>query len=418
MPQISMNVSLTQQLSTNLIQQLSLLQLSSMELAELIEQKTLENPLIQLEDTYSNSYKFDAFISREAIDFSRIAQKKGVTKDFLIEQIPFYLNTKQRNFLLYVIDCLCEKLFLSIPKEELAAQHEMELIECEELLQIVRTFEPIGVGARDVTDYLIMQIEDDFAAPEFAAHFIQFEMEAIAQNDFKKLANKYSISTDEVKRIVSYIKTLKRMPAITIEDEVPVIIPDVAIFKMGEEWVKTFVDRQFPKIQLHEDYVRQLKSEDPSYLKQCLSDYQTLVQGIQFRKKTLNDLVDYIIANQKAFLEGGLKQLKPVTMREVADVLNVHESTISRAVKGKYLSLPFGVIAMNALFCKAVGEKSVRNVHDEIKDLIEQEPKAKPYSDQQLSILLKEKGIVISRRTVMKYREQLNIPSSQKRMYM
>lgn len=405
-----------------MIQQLHILQLTTVELVELIQKKSLENPLIDtVEDGIEKLHEWPNRVSTKgqvaSQDQDFLFVQSHSVKDFLYEQIPLNIQQDERVILNYLIDSLDERLFLGITKEEICQQFDITSMKAQELIDILQSFEPVGVGAADITQFLIMHINLNEHAPRLAEEFVLQEIKAMAKMDIINLSKRYRISVDEVLETIEFIKRLPRTPAITLEETALFVIPDASVHKIGEQWVIELEDWATPKIQLNDLYVELLKSESPDYLKDCMRDYVTLVQGIDFRKNTVYRLLEYMVEHQSPFFEQGLKTLKPMRLKDIADALDLHESTISRAVKGKYLQTAFGTIAFQELFVQSIGNSTTSNILDEIVAFIKNEPKDEPYSDQQLVGLLQQKGIKISRRTVAKYREQLNIPSSQKRVH-
>ncbi|MDN4493068.1 RNA polymerase factor sigma-54 [Ureibacillus aquaedulcis] len=416
--QLGMQAVMSQQLTAQMIQHLSILQLTNLELKELVEQKALENPLIDLIDQQEETWP-TAKMQKGSIeaDYGLIAVQQTVA-DFLMEQIPLNATDFERAVLTYLIYSLDERLYLTTNAAEVAQHFKMELEEAERLIHILQSFEPIGVGCQNSTEFFLKHIEQCENVPYYTKVFLTDEMENIAKMDIVSLRRRYNISTHEVMATIAFIKELPRMPVISLEEVVATVIPDVSVYCMAGQWAIEVEQKAVPGIRLHDVYVELLRADAPSYLKSCMRDFTTLVQGLDFRKNTLYAITHYLIEQQPAFFEKGPCALKPMRLKDVAEALQMHESTISRAIKGKYLHTAQGNFAMNDLFVKAINNVTTSSVCDRIATIIAEENKRSPYSDQQLALLLKEQGIVISRRTVAKYREQLNIPSSQKRAYL
>ncbi|MDM5334955.1 RNA polymerase factor sigma-54 [Ureibacillus composti] len=416
--QMGMQTIMSQQLTAQMIQHLSILQLTNLELKELVELKTLENPLIDLmdqqEDTWPSAKMLKGSIET---DYSMIAMQHTVA-DFLIEQIPLKATDFERTVLIYLIHSLDERLFLTTDATEVAQRFMMEVEEAERFIHILQSFEPIGVGCQNSTQFLLKHIDQCENVPHFAKDFVIYEMEAIAKMDIVSLRKRYNLTTNEVMSTITFIKELPCMPVISLDEVVATVIPDVSVYCIDGQWVIEVEQKAVPAIRLNDVYVNLLKIEDPTYLKACMRDFTTLAQGLDFRKNTLYAITHYLIEQQPDFFEKGPRALKPMRLKDIAEALDMHESTISRAVKGKYLRTAQGNFAMNDLFVKAINNVTTSTVCDRIAAIIADENKNSPYSDQQIELLLKKEGIKISRRTVAKYREQLNIPSSQKRAYL
>ncbi|MFJ8236749.1 RNA polymerase factor sigma-54 [Ureibacillus sp. NPDC094379] len=416
--QLGMQTIMSQQLSAQMIQHLSILQLTNLELKELVEQKTLENPLIDLidqpEDTWPTANMLKGSIEA---DYSMIAVQQTVA-DFLMEQIPLKVTDFERTVLIYLIHSLDERLFLTTDATEVAQRFMLEVEEAERFIDILQSFEPMGVGCQNSTQFLLKHIDQCENVPHFAKDFVLYEMEAIAKMDIVSLRKRYHLTTSEVMATITFIKELPCMPVISLDEVVATVIPDVSVYCIDGQWAIEVEQKSVPTIRLHDVYVNLLKVEDPNYLKACMRDFTTLAQGLDFRKNTLYAITHYLIEQQPDFFEKGPRALKPMRLKDIAEALHMHESTISRAVKGKYLRTAQGNFAMSDLFVKAINNVTTSTVCDRIAAIIADENKRSPYSDQQIALLLKEEDITISRRTVAKYREQLNIPSSQKRSYL
>ena len=421
--QLTLQATMTQRLMPQMIQHLNLLQLTTMELGELIQKKSLENPLIDMvESTIEKPYDWLNLAFEKGptakMDYDLVFPQTNSPRDFLIEQIPLTTQEDEKLILEYLIDSLDERLFLTVTAEEICNKFNVSLLKAQNLIEILQSFEPVGVGVGNVTQFLLMQINLKCEVPRFAKEFVIHEIKAMAKMDILNLSKRYSISVSEVLQTIDFIKELPRTTTNSIVENAPFIVPDASVYKIDGDWIIKLEDRALPSVRLNDLYVEILKSVEKDYLQHCMRDYVTLVQGIDFRKKTLYAIIDYLVVNQLHFFERGIKALKPMGLRDVAQALNLHESTISRAIKGKYLYTKFGNIALQDLFVKSVGNSTTSSIFEDIANLINNEPKNAPYSDQQIAILLQQKGIQISRRTVAKYREQLNIPSSQKRAHL
>ncbi|HWK24574.1 MAG TPA: RNA polymerase factor sigma-54 [Ureibacillus sp.] len=416
--QLGTQTILSQQLTAQMIQHLSILQLTNLELKDLVEQIALENPLIELMDQHDENWR-TANMQKGSMDadYSLIAMQQTVT-DFLLEQIPLNATGFEQTVLTYLIDSLDERLFLTTNAEEVAQHFSIELEEAMRLIDILQSFEPIGVGCQNSTEFFLKHIEQCDNVPPFTEEFVKYEMEAIAKMDIVSLRKRYNMTTGEVMETINFIKELPCLPVISLNEAVATVIPDVSVYSIAGQWVIEVEKQAVPSIRLHDVYVELLKVEAPKYLKARMRDFTTLVQGLDFRKNTLYAITQYLVEEQPSFFEKGPNALKPMRLKDVAEALDMHESTISRAVKGKYLHTAKGNYAMSDLFAKAIHNVTTTSVCHRIEEIIATENKRSPYSDQQLTELLKEEGIVISRRTVAKYREQLNIPSSQKRAYL
>lgn len=429
----------TQKLSAQLIQHLDILQFSSFELEQHIYAKGNENPFLTVEEPKAHKNYVDI------MQFTTLHRTKGTSsspdKQFdwiqtkikqqehyekrLIEQIPIQTTTKDMKILLFLIRSLDERLFLTIDLPTVAALFETTMAEIEKNVLTLQSFEPIGIGARDYKEYFLLQISQDKAAPKLAAPFILDELELVSTCAIKPLAKKYKACAEEVKRTIRYIKKLKPIQTVDYFEPTAYIMPDIEVRQYSKEWHIQLNRHYLPSVSVNEMYIELLREDinHQLYYKQSLKDALALIQGIELRDKTLYDLVHIFVEQQRAFFEKGLAALIPMRLKDIAADLNVHESTISRAIRGKYMKTPHGVYALQSLFVKGLVNTagqvdSITFIKQRIKELIDNENKHTPLADQQITQILCDEGIQISRRTVAKYRESMNILSSFNRNYM
>ena len=438
---LNINVSqkIAQTITTDTIQHLEILQYSNIELADFISEKAAENPLLTVVEDNTNHVKGLVDFAKTSYYTTRNNKKDSVmqfqsvqndaTHQFLLEQIPAHQNSSSldKKILEYLIYHVDERLFLTIDLEEVALKFNVTENDVESILHVLQRFEPVGVASRNFKEYLLIQIANDENAPEYAYQFVQNHLEDIANLAMKQLCRIYTISIEETKKTFDYIKQLKPYPPtiVTIPTELEYLIPDVELIKFEGEWIIEMNNGFFPKVTINEVYVNLLKSDMQykAYYQQCMKDAMLLIQGIEERQKTLYRIVRLLLDMQSELFEMGLSALKPMRLIDVAEILNIHESTVSRAIRNKYIRTPIGIFSIKSLFSKGISNNSgtinsVIHIKSRIKHLIEEEDRLKPLSDQNLTILLKKEGIQISRRTVAKYREEMNIKNSAKRMYL
>lgn len=429
---------ITHTLTTESIQHLEVLQYSNMDLAQFIYEKATENPLLTVVEKNMNHVKdlvdlaktsYTSKTSNKKLDDFMQVQfvQKDTHHQYLLEQIPAQQSVSQQDkkileYLIYHID---ERFFLTIEIEDVAHKFNVSEKYIESILQLLQKFEPVGVGSRDVKEYLLLQIAEDLNAPKHASSFVQNHLVDIADFSIKHLSKLYNISIDDTKKTIAYIKCLKPYPpAMATSTKMDFIIPDVEVIKLGGEWVVEMNNQTFPKVTINQIYVDLLKStiEYEAYYQSCMKDALLLIQGIEDRQKTLYRVIRLLLDLQASFFERGMRGLKPMRLIDVAEVLKIHESTVSRTIRNKYIRTPHGIFSIKALFNKGISNEfgtlnSVMHIKSLIKKLIEKENKQKPLSDQQLTSLLMEEDIQISRRTVAKYREEMDIKNSSKRIY-
>lgn len=440
---IKTSQKVTQVLSAQLVQHLEILQYSTNELEQYIHEKANENPLLVVTDAKAKShyeeimklanFSFNTFSSHHNSsknDHFNVIEMKLAEKEsyeqFLFEQVPIHQNLSviDLKILTFLIRSLDDRLFLDVALEIVVDKFNTTYSHVEAMLDLLQTFEPVGVGARSYIEYLLIQLDRDQFAPKMAAQFISMDLELVAAQAFKQLSKKYNMSLQEVKKTVHYIKNLK--PKITGDkfETISYVIPDIEINEIEGEWIIKLNRRNLPSVCIDESYVALLKS-DPNYktyYKNSMKDALALLQGIEQRDKTLYELARWLVQLQADFLSIGIEAVKPMRLKDMANVLGVHESTVSRAIRGKYIQTPHGIYPLQSLFTKGLVNtsgkiNSIAYIKKRLKQLIEAEDKQNPLADQQITEILCAEGIQISRRTVAKYREEMNIVSSYNRAY-
>lgn len=429
--------TLAKTLTTEQLQHLEILQLSNTELENVIYKRATDNPLINtIDPDVTNLLDFTTMTSKnmashtqvfeEKFDLMQQIASKESSLAFIFDQIPLQqnLSEKDRRILKYLIYNLDENYFLDIDLEVVTHAFHVEKDAVLNLLYLLQSFEPFGIGARNLTEYLLIQVDNDLSAPPLAAQFIQNHLDKVAKLSHKYLSRHYKVSLKEVKRTIQYIRTLNPVPPASFHQEEGYIVPDIVAECIEQEWVVQIQHPLRPKIEINEEYVAMLKNSQAHqhYYQTCLKDILLLTQGIDQRDRTLYALARILIDLQQDFFEFGMEALKPIRIKDIAAAMNLHESTISRAIRNKYIKTPHGVFALRSLFVKGLTNisgkmNSVAYVKSRIQELVVQENAAAPLTDQQLTITLQGEGIQISRRTVAKYREELNIHSSSKRAY-
>lgn len=432
-----------QVLSAQLMKHLEILQYSTNELEQYIYEKANENPLLVVIESKAksnceeimrlarcslNTFSSHRHVSRNeqfnVIEMT-LAEKESY-EQFLFEQVPMHKNLSFRDLkiLTFLIQSLDDRLFLDVELEFVSEKFKTTFSHAEAMLDLLQTFEPVGVGARSYKEYLLIQIDRDPFAPKMASQFINLDLKLVATQAIKQLSKKYNMPLQEVKKTVTYIKNLKPMITGDKFETIPYVIPDLSIKEIEGEWIIKLNRNYLPSVSIDESYVALLKN-DPNYktyYRDSMKDALALLQGIEQRDKTLYELTRLLIQLQEDFLENGLEAIKPMRLKDVADGLGVHESTISRAVRGKYVQAPHGIYALQSLFTKGIENTSgkvdsIMSIKRRLKQLIDSEDKKKPLADQQITDVLCAEGIRISRRTVAKYREEMNIVSSFNRAY-
>lgn len=427
--QQSLKLTMTQELS----QAIALLQYSTQELAEFLENKALENPFIQVEPAVvpvnpltDRKKKSKNNIKTKTIEqnwLDQIGDNKKSIVDHLFSQIPLNDEIKPiRQAIEKLIGFIDENGYLSeeaIPLD--VPQEKRDLC-----IMILQAMEPAGIGARSLQECLLLQLKRMSIPHTLAITLVESYFESFAEKKWKDLAKQLKVSLSEIQSAFDLIQTLDPKPGAAFKsDSTAFIVPDVVVSWDGREYSITVFDEQLPKISFNQEYYHQYAhSADQhvaNYIESQVQNYQWLMRSLDQRKETLQKVALKIVEKQPGFFQNGPSKLKPMTMKEVADEIEVHESTVSRAVREKYVQTPFGIFELKSFFTSTIQttndeSTSSSQVKNALTALIEKEDKQKPLSDQDIVSLLKDNdGIVVSRRTVAKYRDQLGIASSSKR---
>ena len=420
----SQKLVLTQQLQ----QSIQVLQFSSDELNQFVEDQTLENPLLELIDTdFVPQNSISSSAKQEETDYlAQIPSRSHSLFEYLLEQIHLnYRDTYLRSLVLFLVEYIDVNGFLSISLDEAVEITGGTPIQLLDALTLIQQLDPAGVGARDLQECLMLQTERDEHAPALAYIMLEEFFEELVQRKWEVIAKNYQISLPEVQKIFDYLQHLTATPGALFDDPKDLyIVPDLTVTTSEQGLVVSSNKNSVRKVTFQQNYFDQMKKNADAqvlaYLNEKQQEFIHLKKMIEQRGDTILRVGEYIVAHQQAFFLNPARPLKPLILKEVADKLDIHESTVSRAVNGKYLATEFGVFELKSFFShkliSADGEESsTASVKVALKEIVDLEDKQKPLSDQKIVDALKVKGMNLSRRTVAKYREQLGIPGSSKR---
>ncbi|PLS06956.1 RNA polymerase factor sigma-54 [Neobacillus cucumis] len=427
--QQTLKLAMTQELS----QAIALLQYSTQELAAFLEDKALENPLLKIENV--NVKPMNPLIDRnrgkhqktEKDWIEQIADKPFSLEEHLISQLKITnLTAVQLKVIRHLIKNLDENGYFTEDLVEIARKLRVDHEIVEDCLAIIQTLEPSGIGARDLQECLLMQCYYNNPNNELAQTILTNYFVPFAEKKWKPIAKELSVSLKDLQDVFDEIQKLNPKPAAMLQKEpTTYIIPDAIIEQTNERLTVRMYDDFLPRIRFNESYYQKFHNQNKQvsrFLQDKVQDYQWILRSIEQRKETLIKVVMKIVEKQPAFFQKGSQYLVPMTMKEIANELDIHESTVSRAVREKYVQTPIGTFPLKTFFTSTIqtisDEESTSSaqVKNEISALVAGENKEKPLSDQDMAEQLKQqKGILVSRRTVAKYREQLGIPSSSKR---
>ena len=310
--------------------------------------------------------------------------------------------------------------------DELAQDLGMDLDEAEAVLEVIQEFDPIGVGARSLSECLLIQAKHFFPNEDLLHTIIANHLEDLEKRNVSAILRQLGIESDDLREAVDLMSTLEPKPGRGFASETThYITPDVYITKVGEDYIVQLNEDGMPKLRISNFYESQIKGgkadgETKSFIQDKFRSAVWLIRSIHQRQSTIRKVTESIVRFQREFLDQGVDYLRPLILRDVSDDIGMHESTISRVTTNKYVHTPQGTFELKYFFnsrIKAASGEDLagESVKQRIKKIIGEEPPNKPLSDQKICEMLSEEGLEIARRTVAKYREMLNIPSSSKR---
>lgn len=449
--ELSLKTEQKQILSQKMIQSAEILQMAAAQLEEYLNEQVLENPVLEL--TEKEPERFDRgelekyqWICSHDEQNRYLYQKVEAPEDDLPkwdmkqdepENLQDYLwsqlitsgyEPRMEAALKYMLECLDARGYFTDSLQEVTERFCLSFEEAEELLGMIQKLEPYGVGARNLEECLCLQLRGQRRLTAQLEEFICHYLEKMAKNQLPAIAKCMGISLDTVKEYCTIVKTLNPRPAARFFDvrQLSYIVPDVVIVKFKGYFDVLLNESLYPDISLNGEYVSMCAKQDDPEVKKYLLDKihqaEWIKQCIAQRNTTLFSVVKEILSRQEEFFLYGSNYLKPLRMKDVAEGLGIHESTVSRAVRQKYLQCTWGIFPLSHFFVKAVcadentkqtqTEATASDVKHVLAELVAEENHKKPYSDRVLAEILCNRGFPISRRTVTKYREQLGIPGT------
>lgn len=441
--QLGMDVSIQQTqklaLTPQMEQSLSVLQMGTEELNQCIEEEVLSNPMLdyakepEKKEVRRSQGEGIGYYSRrktEDTDYqsyiNAIADEKSEDTE-LAEYLRMQLYTKKisprrQKIGEYLIECLEESGYLKMDMDELAKGIGLSKEELEREIRFMQTLEPCGVFARDLKECLLLQVEGEEQMQRQARLLIEKYLDEIAQNKIPQISKQTGLTTAEITKTIRYIKEeLEPVPGrgYGCANRNEYIYPDITV-KEDEKGYRIILNKEkVHTLELNREYLPMLgqvhSSEENKYLKEQYQKAKILLQNIGKREETLAAVAEAIVDWQREFFEKGKASLKPMNLLDIAQELDVHESTVSRAVRDKYLECRWGIFELKYFFSNKTSDGNNCNVLTCIQEIIRSENKQKPLSDAKIAEQLEKKGIRISRRTVTKYREQMQIPNTQMR---
>jgi RNA polymerase sigma-54 factor len=339
------------------------------------------------------------------------------------------LQESERTAAQYLIGNIDENGYLAVTDEEAATALSLPVEEVARAVARIQTLDPLGVGARDLRECLLIQAREQGEEFDLPRRILTEHFDLFSRGDVAGVARRLKISRETVKEAFQKLVTLWPKPGRAYSgDDVHYITPDVYVFKVDDQWIITLNEDGQPRLRLSSYYRRlltgggvELPKEDREFLKQKVNSALWFIKSIEQRKRTIYKVVENIMKLQRDFLEKGAEHMRPLTLRDVAEEIGMHESTVSRVTSGKYVYTPHGIYELKFFFNSGLnregGEEDIasKSVKEKIREIIRTEGDGKALSDQELMRLLQNQGIRIARRTVTKYRAQLGMLSSSRR---
>jgi RNA polymerase sigma-54 factor len=458
---LSLQIKLQQVLAPQLIQSLQLLQVPVLELEQILKHELQINPLLEeveeleeeeaeeseeteeeseeedpeerepeedkidwddyLQDGYDGGYNVRAERDSEELP-ERVPVSQMTFSEYLLSQLHLTTLTEEENQIgEFIIGNIDERGYLTILLEEVAHILDVPLEKCRHVLGVIQTFEPTGVGARNLQESLLIQLRERGIDDPVTTALIENHLDQAGKKSFAQLAKALQVPQAQVQEAMEKISTLSPNPGFGYyASDAEIIVPDLIVEKVDDRYVSMLNDKNIPHLRVSQLYRTLLSKtggapqETKDFVKDKLNSARWLIKSIDQRRSTMLKVMNYLIYAQRNFFEKGVSELKPMTLQEVAEATGLHISTISRVVNNKYVQTPRGIFELKYFFGSKVesddgDEISSKSVKDMITTMIDKEDPQKPLSDQKITDILKAEGLQVARRTVAKYREQLKI---------
>lgn len=455
----SQKLILTQQMR----QSIEILQMTSMELNTLINQTILENPVLNFNNSTFESLQeknIDSLPkeSKDSVNWDDYFQNQQLTQmrttstfstscennftfedfstqtqtlnDYLLLQFHMHCDAFSKKDLYlgeFIIESIDENGYLDLDPQQTALMFDASLETIHKIIELIQTFDPSGVGARTLSECLLIQLKEKGLDQPFYPLILNEYLKDLAANRYQKIHKATSVSVNDLTLLKKQIATLEPKPGQAFHHSTPVnyILPDAVIAWENNQLHIKINEISAPHLKINPYYQSLLHQQDPykqeaqAYIKKKLDDACLLIKNINQRRNTLYSVIETVVTHQKDFFFGGLEDLKPLTLKMIADSIEMHPSTVSRSINGTFIQTPKGVYPLKFFFKRGLSADETNittdQIHALIKTFIQNENPEKPLSDQKIMTLLNQKDILIARRTVSKYREEMDILPSNKR---
>lgn len=457
-----------QVLAPHLFQSLEILQMPLLDLQQMIKQELSENPTLEasqdqadaqieieqgtkdlereefdneLEKLAALGEEFDSYRDRGQMSGGSDAEEKyqymmdslseaSSLHDQLLDQLSLSgLSEYERKIAEIVIGNIDDDGYLQLDVEDLLALPNFPVETLDKILETIHDFDPPGVGARDLRECLLLQLKRQGRENTQEYQMVDKHLDLVGRHKYEDIARAMGLTIERVKELAGMVAKLDPKPGRNFSEErIEYVVPEIIVEKKDGEYVITQNKKPYPHLFISQKYMAMLKDPNTSkevktYIREKIAKSKQFIQSIDQRMDTIYRIAVEIVRIQRDFFDYGVSKLRPLNMKTVAELLEVHETTISRATAGKYMQTPRGLLSMKYFFKPGVQTASGESISNEsvkaaLADIVRGEDKKKPYSDAKLVKLLEEQGIRIARRTVAKYRDQLRIlPSHLRKMH-
>jgi RNA polymerase sigma-54 factor len=385
------------------------------------------------EDSYSAGVSNTGAVSSPADDYTYQGETTDSIQDHLLWQMELtpFTNT-DKTIAIAIIEAVDDAGYLTVSPEDIlesVGTEGLELDEVEAVLKRINMFDPIGVAARSIADCLLIQLNQFSADTPYLKEsklIISEHIDLLGNRDYRQLMRKTKLKEDQLREVMRLIQSLNPRPGdAVIKGNDQYVIPDVTVEKKNGRWVVELNSDTAPKLSINKQYAAMSKTmksstDDGQFIRSNLQEAKWFIKSLESRNDTLLKVSNCIVQRQQGFLEHGAEAMRPMVLNDIAEAVDMHESTISRVTTQKYMHTPRGIFELKYFFSSHVstengGECSSTAIRSLIKKLILAETPAKPLSDSKMANILAEQGIKVARRTIAKYRESLAIPPSNQR---
>lgn len=428
-------------LTPKMVEELKVLQMSSVDLMQYIDMQLIENPLLEkvdedpldidsliseINENYEDESEYEEKTPKK--DFTQYKSNPLTLRQYLLQQIgETRINSEIRKIVLYLIETINDDGYLGTSIIEVSRFLNISEQKAKEALKVIQSLEPTGIGARNLKECILIQLRRTKQLCDLTKTVVMNYLELLAEKKYKKISEKIGIPVEQIKDICKQIKCTNPKPGLmfSVENSLGYIQPELTVNLIDDKFMVFFTNGSILNLKVSEYYKKFIKNEDSTtetkkYIKLKISKAIDVINSIEQRKRTILNVTSCIIEYQGEFLRKGHMFLRPLTLKTVADKVGMHESTISRTVNGKYIETPRGVFELKFFFSAQVDTDrdtciSANAVKKAIKDIVKNEDKKSPLSDEEIRKKLENCGVNIARRTIAKYREELSILPSKMR---